>query len=462
MPSLRRARPLPIPGAELARLRETLHPEYGSTLHESAVAGETERSGEIERILIVRVPRDDPDMVNDVEQCIEYLHPGELQDATSCLLVGHRHTLQFPTQPLKDLMAVRIQFDRRQCHLLRGQLKPGEHRLFKAPEDPRRRVRLALRLARARVADVVEEDLLAAARELGPKAATPAYREARSVYLIADKDDVRMDAELFFQDVQARWGEESERRRLAEEIVQKESARRIQEEAARQKALAAVRDLRPRVALAPLRSRAPAPHWEAAPDQAWDPGAADPRSDYLAAAGRSSNLGAADPRAAMYAQLDAILGIPPSVHPAPHPAPRPSPADASAGLALPTPQHPDPEGTVAPFQPAAPAPAPLPPALVQLKAVLEASGFDVLVRPKGTTGIDLAAERAAGFPNRLIATCPERLDPAGAEAAIAAARQLQVDLALVVCEQADAEAKKRLVATRVRWLDPAALADLHL
>ena len=437
MSSTRRLKPLPIPGAELARLKETLHPEYGSQVHES-----TGPEGEVERILIVRVPRNDPDMVNDVEQAVEYLHPGDLADATMCLLVGNVRTLQVPTQPLRDLMAARVQFDRRQCHLLRGQLAPGGHRLFKAPEDPRRLVRLAIRFPRAHVAEVDESDLLAAARDIGPKMGTPAYREVRSVYLVADQDDVRMDADLFFQDVQERWGEESERKRLAEEIVQKETARRIREESERQRLMASVRDAYAaspglRVAVAPLKSRTTAGEWDAATPPA------DPQRD------------------AMYARLDAMLGI------------RPGPALAAPFSAVPAaPLHgatPGAHDPLAPFPPpATPDPAavavavvPQSPHVASLKAALEASGFDVLARP-GAHGIDLAAERVAGFPSRLIAYCPDRLDVALAEKVIATAKELQADLALVVCADAEAEARKRLIATRARWLDPAGLGEFRL
>ncbi|MCA1819540.1 MAG: hypothetical protein LC620_05745 [Halobacteriales archaeon] len=421
MASLRRLKPLPIPGPELARLKETLHPEYGSKLHESS-----SDDGETQRLLVIRVPRDEPDMVNDVEHAIEYLHPGELADAQACLLVGNGKTLLVPAQPMRDLMAARVQFDRRQCHLLRGQLGPSEHRLFKAPEDPRRLVRLAIRFNRHRVADVEENDLLAAARGLGPKLATPAFREVRSVYLVADKDDVRMDADLFFQDLQARWGEETERHRLAEEIVQKETAKRIQQEAERQAPLASLGP-GPRVAMAPLKHRVPAGDWESAAPPGGHP--ADP--------GRS----------AMYAHLDALLGLPQTaVSNAPPPA-----TDAFAPIHSPL---------AAP--PPAVAKSPASPHLAALQTALVASGFDVLAHPGGPHGIDLAAERASGFPARLVAYLPARLGVALADQVLAAAKKLEVDLALVVCSDAEPEARKRFIATRARWVDPAILGDLQI
>lgn len=418
MASLRRLRPLPIPAAELARLKETLHPEYGSQVHEGLGP-----EGEPERILVVRVPRDDPDMVNDVEAAVEYLNPGDLAEATSCLLVGNHRTLQVATSPLRDLMAARVQFDRRQCHLLRGQLVPGEHRLFKAPEDPRRLVRLAIRFQRARVADVTEEDLAAAARELGPKLSSPAFREVRSVYLVADKDDVRMDADLFFQDASARWGEESERRRLAEEVVARETSMRIKEESEKARRMALERPAAShRVAVAPLRT--PAAH------AAWD-APADPS------------------RAAMYAHLDALLGLQPGATAAPT-APTPTEDLPSA----------PPVATGAARPASAPAPAPpRSPHIAPLQAALEAAGFDVLARP-GPHGIDVAAERATAFPNRVVAYCPDRLDVPLADRVLLAAKELQVDLALVVCAEADPEARKRFIATRARWVEPAGLADL--
>lgn len=463
----RKTTPLPLPGAELARLRETLSPDYGSETWQ----------GEGQRLLIVRVPRDEPDIVNDLEQAVEYLTPADVTDTPTLLLVGHQKTHILPTQPLKDLMAARIQFDRRQCHLLRNQLKPGEQRLFKAPEDPRRLVRLAVRLSRAWVKDLDDSDLQAITQILGPVSKTPAYQDVRALYLIADRDEVRMDAELFFQDLRRRWDEEDERRRLAQEIVQKEQARRIQEEAERQAVLGRDATSHPsappqRVTVAPMRRAGPTA-WES---EMGFPGPAAARNPEPAPLPPLS----AD-RAAMYAHLDALahparksrVGIEapfvssqptglPSVaaRPVSERAPVAYP-ETGAHAAIRNPPVPSQAPAGAPAV-AAVIPAPTPAAIQALAPRLTQAGFDVLLSPKvGSHSIDLAAERAKGFPQRLIAFAPERLTRAVADQVLAAARDVQADQALVICDQADPDARKRFIATAAKWLPPADVPTLQ-
>jgi hypothetical protein len=420
MPRSVRTQSLPLPGAELARLKEGLATDYGAELWDPDGA----------RVLVVRVPRDEPDIVNDLEDAADQVNPSIVQPSQSLILVGDSRTLILPAHLLRDLVWSRMQFDRKQCTLLRNQLAPGEHQLFKAPEDPRKRTRLAVRLGRPSVKDLDDADLQAAAQELGPRLREPAFAEACCVYLIADRDDVRLDANVFITGMAERWAEETERHQLAEELVRREEEDRRQRETDREALMQSLQDRynaghAPRVAVAPLRSSTTAP-------ASWNGPRAIP--DSSVATGVEPNL------AAIHAHLDALLG---------ESGPRPA-AAAPAG-----------QSVTLPAAPAPPVPAPLPPLILKLEAVLRNCGYEVILRP-GLAGLDLAAERPGADPERVIAYGPSRLDVELAGRVLQASRDLGAGLALVVCDEADAEARKAFIATRARWLDAPAVEALQL
>jgi hypothetical protein len=257
---------------------------------------------------------------------------------------------------------------------------------------------------------------------------------------VADRDDVRLDADLFFQDLEERWHEERQRHDLAQALAAQQAAaaeasaavaaQRQQEAAAAGAATAqsllsrapiAPQPAAPRTAVAPLRR----------PDQggSWDASQAAP--------------------------------LPPAVS-----LPKP-PADGMGDvfevgeplpMARPGATQAAPRGATAAQPPTAPVPNL---ALAELDARLKALGFMTLASP-GRHGIDLAAERADGFPNRVIAFLPPALDVATADRVLAVARTVGVDQALVVCAQADAEARRRLIATKAKWLTAAEIPLLDL
>lgn len=357
MSSARRMSTLPLPGAELERLKATLARQYGAQAWEGA--GET--------ILVVRVPRAEPDVVNDLEAAIEHCAPNDVQAMTAALLVGDDKTLAVPVHPFKELMAQRVRFDHEQCTTLRSRVAAGTHLLYKAPGDPRKVLRLGVRVGHPSVQEVDDADLEHWANTLGADLETGRLAGVRAVYLVADKDEVRIDAALFFQDLRKHAAEARTRRDMAAQVAARQSAGKPKPE---------------RVAYAPLKTIE-------------DDAPAAPT-----AMGGSTTL-ATDP----------VPGVPA--------------------------------------------------ALATLEATLRACGYDVLLRPPGH-GIDLAAERPDGDPQRVVAWTPDRLTPELATEAIRAARKLDVDLALVVCDDAEPEGRKRLIATKVRWLQPKDLAQLDL
>lgn len=372
MASARRVSTLPLPQAELDKLRSSLAAHYGGQVWEGAGA----------RILVVRVPRPEPDIVNDIEEAVEYLSPSDTQDLTAALLVGTERTHAVPTQPFADLMARRVQGDHEQCQELRRKVPSDTgHLVYRHPADPRKVLRLAVRIPHDTVQDLGDEDFARWATDLGPLLEAGKFAGVRAVYLIARKDDVRLDGDLFFQDLHARVAEEKERHAIAGRLVARQAA--------------TPPPAPPRVVYAPLkRIEEPVPAVPAA---------------------------SAGPSAVAAATSESTVT-----------------ASAATGAAL-------------------------PPLFAAAKARLAQAGFDVLVRPRSAKhAIDLAAERAEGDIQRVIVRLPERLTGEVAAQVLRASRELDVDLALVVCPEAEPAARRAFIATKARWLHPDDLAELHL
>ena len=204
MPTTRRTSSLPLPGAELERLKSTLARDYGAQTWDGAG----------EKILVVRVPRGEPDVVNDLEAAVEHLAPNDADAITAALLVGDDKTLAVPVHPFRELMAQRLRFDHEQCTQLRGRLSAGSHLLYRAPGDPKKVLRLGLRVARPCVQDVGDEDLAHWADTLVADLEAGRLNGVRAVYLVADGDEVRLDAALFFQDLRRHAADAKARRVL--------------------------------------------------------------------------------------------------------------------------------------------------------------------------------------------------------------------------------------------------------
>ncbi len=202
---LSRRTPLPLPVAELERLRGQLDPQYGFERWES--------------ILAVRVPRDEPDVVNDVEEAAETVGPADVEGAT-VLLVGNRKDLVIPSSALADAVALRVQLDAAIAQETRRALPPGGHRALTWPGDARRRPRLVIRLPGS-VAEVEDEGFDALAATLAPLAEEPSYRDVHAVHLVGDRDEARLEGGLFWEDLLRQHQEASERHELAQELAAK-------------------------------------------------------------------------------------------------------------------------------------------------------------------------------------------------------------------------------------------------
>jgi hypothetical protein len=454
---------MPVPADEMQRARDQLASSYGARVWEAGGR----------RVLLVRVPRDDPDPVNDLEEAVEYLAASDAKDLTHLALIGNRRIEMVYPQPLVDRMAQRVQFDHFECTRLRKELMPHTHRIYTAAGDTRRMLRLALRIPHAKVAEVTDTDLDILSDAIGSELEGSKIRAVRAVYLIADQDHVRLDAELMVPDLRERYQDQDRKRRTLAEAARKAEEARRQREGERRKLMNEMeRRFPPRVARAPLRSPEQGP-WErdmgrsttltpraGTPATAATAGRASP-----APSGRPGEIRApgargpaAPPRAPRATTYDAIAdrvdalarGGESARGQAMQPA-LSAPAMRDPALSPATPEA-TPEPSRAPSGIRAPA-----------HARLADLGYEVLIDPpiEGHRA-DLAAERAEGYPQRVLAWFPERLTTAVAEEILAAAKDLGADLALAVAEAADPEAQRRLVATKGKWLRPQELSSLGL
>jgi hypothetical protein len=282
--------PLPLPADELLRMKEYLSPHYGSQVWQDG-----ER-----RVLVLRVPGEDPDMVNDVEASVEHLSPGDVHDLQGVLMVGSRSTVMMAVHPFRDLMQARIVADREQCRQARARLGSTlGHLLYRAQDDTRRLWRLAVRIRKAHVAELDDAELERLADELGPHLRKPGYAEVQIVYLVADQDDVRIEAALFLQDLQDRHADVERQARKEAEEAARAAAEKAKARAERERILKEMEArFKPRVVHAPLARITPG-RWEAADEQPAPSADESPR-------GTAASL-----RDTIRGIVDAVTGAPP-------------------------------------------------------------------------------------------------------------------------------------------------------
>ncbi len=216
---------VPVPADALRRAQDSLAPMYGSDIWEQ----------DGRRVLMIRVPNDDPDPVNDLEYAADYLSPGDVRGITHCVLLGHKKMHAVYTQPVRDIMARRVAFDQDQCIALRREMDPHAAKLYAAAKDPRRLLRVALRLPKNRVQDLDDEDLDNFADHLAAEFEEGRIAEARCVYIIADANDVRLDPDLFLPDLKQRFEAREKRRQILAkaEVTKKEREERTLQDRAR-------------------------------------------------------------------------------------------------------------------------------------------------------------------------------------------------------------------------------------
>lgn len=506
MPLTRRTQSVAVPPAELARLRGQLAP-YGSLLWDP----------EGERLLVLRVPGAEPDVVNDIEEASEYVG-AELAEARMIVLLGDRASTLVPPDVLRSLVQERHQRDREFARILRSAMKPGEHRIMPIPGDARRLPRLVLRLGRPQVQDADDNHWDAWAKVVGPEL-EGTMAGIRFVHMVADGDDVRLDADLVFHDLARRWSDEEERLRLASEAAEKMRPKTAAPTVAPPVTPGAgsLNGVPPRgsslssatygavpqgvtdavEALTAKRIRLPdeinVPQFETdprhqaiqravdqtvgAPVGAWtglkpversaSASSLDRLSRFDALASDSRSITDARGTAPARSAVDDILAS--AERRTPARAPRTSASSrpgleglddilAGRGAVRSGTSSGVRSSASAPVAP--PAPITYGPGVKELKDRLERAGYAIKDNP-GMDQVVLAASRSR-HPERVLVYAPARFDLAIAKHVLQAAKTLDVDLALIVCPEADQDAKERIIATRAKWVSPDAVADLIL
>jgi len=385
--------PIPIPGVELQRMRSYLAPQYGSEVWDQ----------EGVRVLVVRTPGEEPDVVNDLESAVEYLSPGDVQ-VEHCLLVGEKRVTAVSVTPLRELMEQRLRLDHQVATHLRTQI-PGDrgHIVYRSPQDPLKMTRLGVRIQKSHAREVDDADLDAAADAIGPMLESGQYKNIRAVYILGAQDEVRIDGHVFMQDIRTRWEDDS--RRINVEAKQRaEEAEARQRRAAERSAI--LHDLDRRfTAHAPRTTR---PHVGDEVDRI-----VGRRITHTPKVGSTTAVTRNSTRSS---ELPSGGGRPVSLDP-----------------------------------------------ITDLDRRLRAVGYETLPRPNlPGHRVDLAAERTDGEAQRLIVRSVPHIDMATARSWLATAKTLGVDLAILVAPTADDDAQTAFIATNVQWVRPDAFDRLML
>lgn len=431
-----------VPATELATWRQELAPRYGARL-----VDEGDR-----RILVVRVPRAEPDPVNDVEAAVDFLDPQDVAAMTHCILIGESRIAQVYAGPLQDLMTERVALDRQEIADLRQRM-PDEltHQLYRSERDPRRRWRLAIRIPVESVKDVQESHLNDIADAMGSQLEGPRVADVAAVYLIANQDHVRLEADHVIQEMRKAWQDEARRLRIAKERAEAEEAERRRKEAERRQLM---RDLDRR-----MGEREQAKQQEREARLAAVEAARAKRVGTM-----STGRGAIEQLASEAAPkplLTQDAEIPSRMDRFRGTEPRGAAHEAVAAAIGTRDQVDRLQGRVDQLTSRAQELRPGESAKDAVARKLSILGYDVLMDPGGDLDIDLAAERAKA-PSHLVVRVLERLDVQEADRLVKLAKSMDVDQILCVAEQADAEARRLLTASKVTWFRPRELSSLRL
>lgn len=189
---------LPLPEETIQSLRAELTDHRGAV--ETADGSET---------LVIRSPRDSPDIVADIEDAVVYLDADDAL-ADTVLLAGGSSVTKVDPKVLRRKLDDREDEDAKLVEQVRPLLEdPYDWTLFRG--GTRRDIlRAAVQVPHLSATDLAGEDLPALKRNLAPLNGTPKGRELDVVYVLGDDDHVRLDAERFFGDLRAATEKETE------------------------------------------------------------------------------------------------------------------------------------------------------------------------------------------------------------------------------------------------------------
>jgi hypothetical protein len=421
---------LPIPQETIADLQTELSTQYGSCVWE----------GQGNQVLVIRVPRDEPDMIADMEQAVETIAPAHVTDARHCVLVGGRKIIAVPMEPMRQLMARRVQLDQKQVQALRLVL-PGTlaTHLYRSPDDPKRRLRLGVGLPMERVVDAEDRDFDELARLLGPEITARKLDGLHCVYLVSSSDHVRLQPDAFVDDILSKWQNEEHLAGIARERAEKERAEKARRINDREKLLETLEVKKSRrVVRAPMTN---------ALIEAESEVTASAREPFPQRVERLRER-----HAEFTSQVREVQQTPRST--LKHPATRNlhDNVDALTGRVHEAESEYEPEITATETRIGRRTHS-------DVHQMLERNGYQVLDAPD-VPGYELsaAAERAGAYPQRLIILETSRFTMEDAETLLDASRALGPDMALAIGEQIDNEARGLILASKVKWVR---LNELH-
>lgn len=234
--------PLPVPTQDLVRIQGELDP-YGSTLWEGAEL----------KVLVARVPDADPDLVNGLERIVESAAPAHVESAHGALVLTPKDVHVVPLDPMRALMAERVAFDARNAARLRAEIPTTSGvRVWRGVDDPKRRLRMTIRIAQERVADLDDHDLLDAAEELGDRLG--ALDDLHCVYIVASTDHVRLAPGQILGELQERWNDPARRERVEMEQLAAQQEAEAERLLAKELLEQELRGRMTRTAVAPVRT----------------------------------------------------------------------------------------------------------------------------------------------------------------------------------------------------------------
>lgn len=183
---------LPVPEPDLMTLRAELDDHRGRI----------EEAGGL-HVLVVRSPKEEPDVVADLEDALLYLDEDDADAADLVLLVGSEAVLRVDRRVLAQKVEARRAEDERLLKTAGGHLtEPYDYTVLRGGERGDV-LRLFVRIPKTYARDLSHEDLVHLRANLGPLSDTPKGRAVAAVYLLAREDHARLDAARFFADLEA-------------------------------------------------------------------------------------------------------------------------------------------------------------------------------------------------------------------------------------------------------------------
>ncbi len=414
----------PLPPRELAELRDKLERTWGHTSIPTP-------SGPL---LAVRVPTEEPDLLQDLETATDHLPPLELSGYRGAILVGDRAHLGVSIDMLHSLVDSRREVEAGWLAGHRKRLMSWEFQITRLPSDAERRLRAVIRVAVTRVAEMGEREFDELAEILPRvKAASPGQCRPAFAYLIAHEDHVRIEGGRFFSELERRAQRIQERRNNAAKQKREESYEIARGHIAR------IEEQNKRSSSRPHERRTSAHRYRREPRAVAPeprPARTEPRSTRHRHEAPASQEVAREPRAPSPRHETGPRGPSPQA-PAP---PRRASADSRFLAAE---RH---AGQVD-----------------HLKKLLQEAGYETRHRlVVDEVPLALAAARPEGYPRRVLVSFHQRLGPDEARRILRVTRGAGAELAVVVAEQIEEGVDRVTLATNLKVIAPEAVMGLRL